>query len=180
MLRQRLDALVLSTKDMPNRMRQYAAFEYVQDVLKVHVKANTIISELKSEALKERHWRQLFKVLKLPAQISLTQFVRCSQACVFRPDASLQTDFGSSLRPRFEEERDVDQGRDHSSARRDGLGRVFERCMPIIIPKLQGGSLMPFHIGSRNVDDLYIGSRELPEQMSSYSVSKSLIRRTSH
>lgn len=60
---------------MPNRMRQYAAFEYVQDVLKIHLKANTIISELKSEALKERHWKQLFKVLKLPAQISLSQSV---------------------------------------------------------------------------------------------------------
>ncbi|KAJ7596607.1 dynein heavy chain protein 1 [Mycena floridula] len=71
-LRQQIDALLNSTKDMPTRMRQYAAFEYVQDVLRGLLKSNAIVSELKSEALKERHWKQLFKVLRLPSQISLT------------------------------------------------------------------------------------------------------------
>ncbi|KAI0793334.1 dynein heavy chain [Abortiporus biennis] len=71
-LRQQLDALLSSTKEMPTRMRQYAAFEYVQESLRGLLKANTLISELKSEALKDRHWKQLFKVLRLPAQISLT------------------------------------------------------------------------------------------------------------
>lgn len=71
-LRQQLDGLLSSTKDMPTRMRQYAAFEYVQEVLRGLLKSNTIISELKSEALKDRHWKQLFKVLRIPAQISLT------------------------------------------------------------------------------------------------------------
>jgi dynein heavy chain 1 len=71
-LRQMLDALLASTKEMPTRMRQYAAFEYVQDVLRALLKSNTIVSELKSEALKDRHWKQLFKVLRLPSQMSLT------------------------------------------------------------------------------------------------------------
>ncbi|KAF8665172.1 hypothetical protein AX16_000636 [Volvariella volvacea WC 439] len=71
-LRQHIDGLLSSTKDMPTRMRQYAAFEYVQDVLKGLLKSNAIVSELKSEALKDRHWKQLFKVLKVPSQISLT------------------------------------------------------------------------------------------------------------
>ncbi|KAF8238396.1 dynein heavy chain protein 1 [Tricholoma matsutake] len=70
-LRQQIDGLLSSTKDMPTRMRQYAAFEYVQDVLKGLLKSNTIVSELKSEALKDRHWKQLFKTLRLPSQISL-------------------------------------------------------------------------------------------------------------
>ncbi|KAG9023665.1 hypothetical protein FRB95_012647 [Tulasnella sp. JGI-2019a] len=70
-LRQRLDGLLVSTKDMPNRMRQYSAFEYVQDVLKSHLKSNSIISELKSDALKERHWRQLFKVLRVSGDTNL-------------------------------------------------------------------------------------------------------------
>lgn len=74
-LRQQIDGLLSSTKDMPTRMRQYAAFEYVQDGLKGLLKSNTIILELKSEALKDRHWKQLFKVLKMPAQISLTLYV---------------------------------------------------------------------------------------------------------
>ncbi|OCH92714.1 dynein heavy chain protein 1 [Obba rivulosa] len=70
-LRQQIDGLMTSTKEMPTRMRQYAAFEYVQDVLRGLLKANTLVSELKSEALKDRHWKQLFKVLRVPAQISL-------------------------------------------------------------------------------------------------------------
>ncbi|KZT06248.1 dynein heavy chain [Laetiporus sulphureus 93-53] len=71
-LRQQLDGLLTSTKDMPTRMRQYAAFEYVQDALRGLLKANSLVSELKSEALKDRHWKQLFKVLRVPNQISLT------------------------------------------------------------------------------------------------------------
>ncbi|KAF8060992.1 dynein heavy chain protein 1 [Lyophyllum atratum] len=70
-LRQQIDGLLSSTKEMPTRMRQYAAFEYVQDVLKGLLKSNTIVSELKSEALKDRHWKQLFKVLRLPSQIAM-------------------------------------------------------------------------------------------------------------
>jgi dynein heavy chain 1 len=71
-LRQQIDGLLSSTKDMPTRMRQYAAFEYVQDVLRGLLKSNVIVSELKSEALKDRHWKQLFKVLKQPSQVSMT------------------------------------------------------------------------------------------------------------
>jgi dynein heavy chain 1, cytosolic len=70
-LRQQIDGLLSSTKDMPTRMRQYAAFEYVQDVLRGLLKSNMIVSDLKSEALKDRHWKQLFKVLRLPSQIPL-------------------------------------------------------------------------------------------------------------
>lgn len=70
-LRQQLDGLLSSTKEMPTRMRQYAAFEYVQDVLRGLLKSNSLISDLKSEAMKDRHWKQLFKVLKVPTQISL-------------------------------------------------------------------------------------------------------------
>lgn len=74
-LRQQIDGLLSSTKEMPTRMRQYAAFEYVQDVLKGLLKSNTIVSELKSEALKDRHWKQLFKVLRLSSQISMPLYV---------------------------------------------------------------------------------------------------------
>jgi len=71
-LREQINGLQNSTKEMPTRMRQYAAFEYVQDVLKGLLKSNIIVSELKSEALKDRHWKQLFKVLKTSSQVSLT------------------------------------------------------------------------------------------------------------
>ena len=55
-------------------MRWYAVFEYVQDVLPV-LKSNIIVSELKSKALNDRRWKEIFKALKLSAQISfLLQF----------------------------------------------------------------------------------------------------------
>lgn len=66
-LRQHIDGLLTSTKEMPTRMRQYAAFEYVQDVLRGLLKSNALVAELKSDALKDRHWKQLFKSLKLPS-----------------------------------------------------------------------------------------------------------------
>ncbi|THH01513.1 hypothetical protein EW026_g1200 [Hermanssonia centrifuga] len=71
-LRHQLDGLLTSTKDMPTRMRQYAAFEYVQDILRGLLKSNSLVSELKSDGLKERHWKQLFKVLRLPTPDQLT------------------------------------------------------------------------------------------------------------
>ncbi|VDB95435.1 unnamed protein product [Peniophora sp. CBMAI 1063] len=71
-LRQQIDGLLSSTKDMPTRMRQYAAFEYVQEVLRGLLKSNSLVGDLKSDALKDRHWRQLFKNLKTASQPTLT------------------------------------------------------------------------------------------------------------
>lgn len=69
-LRQQLDALLNTTREMPSRMRQYAAFEYVQETLRQQLKSNSIIGDLKSEALRERHWRQLYKALRISNQYS--------------------------------------------------------------------------------------------------------------
>ncbi|KAF4549174.1 Dynein heavy chain-like protein [Elsinoe fawcettii] len=63
-LRQSLENLVKMTKDMPSRMRQYAAFEHVQVVLKGLLKVNPLLSDMRSDAVKERHWLKIFKALK--------------------------------------------------------------------------------------------------------------------
>ncbi|KAG8627876.1 hypothetical protein KVT40_003749 [Elsinoe batatas] len=63
-LRQSLDNLVKMTKDMPSRMRQYAAFEHVQGVLRGLLKVNPLLSDLRSDAVKERHWLKIFKALR--------------------------------------------------------------------------------------------------------------------
>lgn len=72
-LRSELDAILGSTREMPSRMRQYAAFEFVQDSLRALLKANVLVSELKSEALRERHWSKLYKVLRMPVGYSATR-----------------------------------------------------------------------------------------------------------
>ncbi|KIW34320.1 uncharacterized protein PV07_01105 [Cladophialophora immunda] len=63
-LRQSLDGLVKMTKEMPSRMRQYAAFEHVQTVLRQLIKANPLLNDLKSDAIRERHWLKIYKALK--------------------------------------------------------------------------------------------------------------------
>ncbi|KAI9494709.1 dynein heavy chain [Zychaea mexicana] len=72
-VRQSVDELVNSTKEMPNRMRQYAAYEYVQETLRQLLRVNPIVSDLKSEALRERHWRQVFKALKVEGRFTLSE-----------------------------------------------------------------------------------------------------------
>ncbi|VDB92823.1 BgtA-20854 [Blumeria graminis f. sp. tritici] len=62
-IRSAVDNLIKMTKEMPSRMRQYAAFEHIQNVLRQHLKVNTIISDLKSEAIRDRHWKKIYKSL---------------------------------------------------------------------------------------------------------------------
>jgi dynein heavy chain 1 len=60
-LRSTLEALATQLREMPSRLRQYDSYNYVKKLLQDYTKANMLISELKSEALKERHWKQLMK-----------------------------------------------------------------------------------------------------------------------
>ncbi|KAI9745692.1 MAG: Dynein heavy chain, cytoplasmic [Claussenomyces sp. TS43310] len=63
-LRSSLDGLIKMTKEMPSRMRQYAAFEHIQNVLRQFLKVNPVLADLKSEAVRDRHWNKIFKALK--------------------------------------------------------------------------------------------------------------------
>lgn len=63
-IRGKIDDLIKSTKDMPSRMRQYAAFEHVQKILRGLLKVNSILSDLKSDAIRDRHWTKIFKQLR--------------------------------------------------------------------------------------------------------------------
>lgn len=63
-IRSALDNLVKMTKEMPSRMRQYAAFEHVQSTLRLLLKANPMLGELRGEALRDRHWSKIYKALK--------------------------------------------------------------------------------------------------------------------
>lgn len=74
-VRQSIDGLLQMTKDMPSRMRQYAAFEHIQAVLRQYLKANPLLGDMKSEAVRERHWVKIYKALrpgKRYSQVSMT------------------------------------------------------------------------------------------------------------
>jgi dynein heavy chain 1 len=68
-IRQGLDVLVQQLRGFPARLKSYASFEYVQATLKGYMKVNVLVTELKSEALKERHWKQLMKKLRVSWQL---------------------------------------------------------------------------------------------------------------
>lgn len=63
-LRASIDGLIKMTKEMPSRMRQYAAFEHVQNKLRQLLKGNPLLSDMKSEAVRDRHWNKIYKSLK--------------------------------------------------------------------------------------------------------------------
>ena len=63
-LRQAIDGLIKLTKEMPSRMRQYAAFEHIQSILRQLLKVNPLLTDMKSEAVRERHWVKIYKSLK--------------------------------------------------------------------------------------------------------------------
>ena len=63
-LRQQIETLIKTTKEMPSRMRQYAAFVHVQEVLRQLLKVNVLLTEMRSDAVRERHWVKIFKDLQ--------------------------------------------------------------------------------------------------------------------
>ena len=64
-LRSQIDALLGQLKDLPARLRQYASYEYVRKLLQSYAKVNILVVDLKSDALKERHWKTLCRQLRV-------------------------------------------------------------------------------------------------------------------
>lgn len=58
-LRQTLKTLVEQTQEMPVRVRQYAAFQHLQTVLRQRVETSDLVQRLRSVAMQSRHWREL-------------------------------------------------------------------------------------------------------------------------
>ena len=59
-----MNAVLLNRlKEMPARHRQYDAYEHLKKTLQGYAKMNLLLVELKSEAVRERHWKQLTKRL---------------------------------------------------------------------------------------------------------------------
>ena len=62
------DVIVAAIKQMdefPNRLRQYEAYDSIKQKLQRYIKMNNIIRDLRSEAMKPRHWKVLLGKLRL-------------------------------------------------------------------------------------------------------------------
>lgn len=64
-VRKQLEDLVAKLKLLPNKIRQYSAFVHVQDTITSFLDGYGILIDLRSEALKERHWGLLRKRLNV-------------------------------------------------------------------------------------------------------------------
>ncbi|BHF62050.1 Cytoplasmic dynein 1 heavy chain 1 [Sparganum proliferum] len=64
-IRQQIDEMVRRLKEVPARLRHYAAYEHIKKTVQGLAKVNALVIDLKSEALKERHWRTLIKRLNV-------------------------------------------------------------------------------------------------------------------
>lgn len=67
-LRHALDDLSKQLLGMPNKLRMYAAYTDIQERVKERLAMHPILGELKSEIMRDRHWRQLWKELR-PAKV---------------------------------------------------------------------------------------------------------------
>jgi dynein heavy chain 1 len=62
-VRRSLDDLLLELRSLPNRVRQYDAYTYLHDAVKNYIAGHSVMSDLKTEALKDRHWKMILQRL---------------------------------------------------------------------------------------------------------------------
>ncbi len=58
-VRAALDQILLYLRQLPAMTRQYAAYEHMQELVKSHIKSCSLVTDLRSTAIKERHWDTL-------------------------------------------------------------------------------------------------------------------------
>ncbi|CAJ0586706.1 unnamed protein product, partial [Mesorhabditis spiculigera] len=89
-LRQNLDELSQRLKGLPVKYKTYQSYEKAKDMLQSYGKVNLLIAELKSEALKERHWRQLMKELRVTWNLQDLTLGQVWDADVQRHEAAIK------------------------------------------------------------------------------------------
>ena len=62
-LRKALDNITEDLRSLPNRVRQYDAFTVLNDTIKGYLSGQGVLSDLKTDALKERHWKTILSRL---------------------------------------------------------------------------------------------------------------------
>lgn len=62
-LRRQLDDVLMNSRSLPTKVRQYAAFDEIQNLIKSYLKNFSYINDLKSDAMKKHHWKQLLDLV---------------------------------------------------------------------------------------------------------------------
>ena len=62
-VRSALDGLLAEMRSLPNRIRQYDAYTQLHETVKGYISGHGLLSELKTEGLKDRHWKIILQRL---------------------------------------------------------------------------------------------------------------------
>jgi len=65
-----LDDLLAEMRSLPNRVRQYDAYVHFHDTVKSYIAGHSLLNDLKTDALKERHWKTILQRLGVHLQFS--------------------------------------------------------------------------------------------------------------
>jgi dynein heavy chain 1 len=69
-VRRALDDLLAEMRSLPNRIRQYEAYNHLHDAVKGYISGHALLSDLKTEALKDRHWKTIMERLQIKCAFS--------------------------------------------------------------------------------------------------------------
>jgi dynein heavy chain 1 len=69
-IRKRLEDFVEDMRRLPSRVQQYEIFDYFLHSLNAKKSLNALLSELKSDAIRDRHWKQILKLLQINSSFS--------------------------------------------------------------------------------------------------------------
>lgn len=63
-LRQKLEGIMMDLNNLPPRVRNYSSYAVTENQIKEYLSVNKVISDMKTDALKDRHYDRLFKILE--------------------------------------------------------------------------------------------------------------------
>ena len=64
-IKRALEEALSKIDELPEKYHSYDAFEITKSKLQYYKKVNGIISDLRTDAIKERHWKVILNVLKI-------------------------------------------------------------------------------------------------------------------
>ena len=57
-------------RSLPNKIRQYDAYIHLNDLIKGYVSGYSVLNDLKTEALKDRHWKTILERLGIRCNLA--------------------------------------------------------------------------------------------------------------
>lgn len=105
-VRQQLESLTSSTKGLPAMVRHYAAFSVLKNTIASYISELKMLSDLKNDALKPRHWKKIMAVVGSPST-HLLENLKLSQ--MFELEFRLHESFIKTIIKQANDERIIEE-----------------------------------------------------------------------